>query len=77
MLSLLSEKPQYNDYMEAVSLMAPVAYLKHASKLYRYFNKFTSLLPVIQFHEKFCEKIIDFRDDFSGRQGEKLCHVVH
>lgn len=53
MLSLLAEKPQYNEYMEAVSLLAPIAYMKYAAKLLHFFNKFTPLLQVIQFRPEF------------------------
>lgn len=46
-LALLSEKPQYNDYMNAVSLMAPIAYMNHSSSVWRTMAKLAPVLQVI------------------------------
>lgn len=43
LLALLSKRPEYNKYMNAVSLMSPVAYLSHASMVARFFTHFQQL----------------------------------
>lgn len=46
MLALLSEMPEYNDYVQAVSLMAPIAHLNHSSGIWKYIAKTTPVLQV-------------------------------
>lgn len=46
MLVLLSEKPEYNDKIYAVSLMAPAIYMNHDGVLYRIAAKLAPILNV-------------------------------
>lgn len=46
LMALLSEKPEFNDQINAVSLMAPVSYLTHAEFFYRMLSKFERPLQV-------------------------------
>lgn len=46
LMTLLSERPEYNDYIYAASLMAPVAYVKHVAFIYQTFEKFRKVLEV-------------------------------
>lgn len=46
MLALLAERPEYNQYMQAVSLMAPIAYMNHSSGVWRNLAKAAPMLQV-------------------------------
>lgn len=46
LLALLSEMPEYNQYITAASLMAPVTYLNHSADLYKELAKVASTLKV-------------------------------
>lgn len=48
MLALLSVKPEYNQYVQAVSLMAPIAHLNHSSGIWHTIAKASPILEVIQ-----------------------------
>lgn len=43
---LLSEKPEYNKYIAAISLMAPVSYLNNSAPLYKVLGTISPLLQV-------------------------------
>lgn len=48
MLVLLSEKPEYNDKIYAVSLMAPAGFMSHDGPLYQILSRILSpILKVI------------------------------
>lgn len=47
MMVLLAEKPQYNDKIYAVSLMAPAIYMNHDGILYQIIARFGPLLNVM------------------------------
>lgn len=46
LMALLSEKPEFNDQIHAVSLMAPVSYLTHAEFFYRMLSNLERPLQV-------------------------------
>lgn len=46
-MALLSERPEYNDYVQAASLLAPVSFLNHSAKLYRTLGGMSQLFMVI------------------------------
>lgn len=47
LMALLAEKPEFNDQIHAVSLMAPVGYLAHAEFFYRVLSILQEPLQVI------------------------------
>lgn len=48
LMALLSERPEYNNYVQAVSLMAPVSFLGHSAELYRLLGGISELFNVIE-----------------------------
>ncbi|XP_031626275.1 lipase 3-like [Contarinia nasturtii] len=66
MMTLLSEKPEYNDYFYAVSLMAPVGYLKHTGRPLQILEKFHNQLLVFENTELLPRSPI-------GKFGGKIC----
>lgn len=50
LLVMLSERPEYNDKIHAVSLMAPVGYIYYADSIYKLFTAVIPMLRVISNH---------------------------
>lgn len=56
LMVLLSEKPEYNKFIVAASLLAPVAYLGHSNYIFQTLAQISPLLMVIQKKINFYEK---------------------
>lgn len=47
---LLSEKPEYNEYVAAISLLSPISYLNNSAPLYQVFGQIATYLKVNLIH---------------------------
>lgn len=56
LMVLLSEKPEYNKFIAAASLLAPVAYLSHSNYIFQTLAQISPLLMVIEKNVIFIRK---------------------
>ncbi|XP_031629977.1 lipase 3-like [Contarinia nasturtii] len=77
MMTLLSDRPEYNDYVRAASLMAPVGYIKYAGAFYQTLESFHKFLVRFSNTELLPKGILtELFATFCGASFQPLCEKL-